>query len=274
MRAARIRQKFVTLDRKSLWPGFKRWLHVYKLLLALVCLQLGFWYHTKDIKPDLGIVPDVPGRATVRALAFGDNQFYFRVLAFMLQNAGDTYGRFTALRYYDFNKLYHWFNLLDDLDPKSNMIPSLATYYFAQTQNTADVRYVVDYLYTHSTRDVEHKWWWLLQSIYLAMHKLSDMDLALKVAKPMVNPKVPAFAQEMAAVVHEKRGEMEDALHVMQVIKEHATEITDADLKYMTYFVKERLEKLDEMEKKRFLKELDQSQPNSSSKDDEARELR
>lgn len=233
------------------------WLRAYGLILCFAALQLGFWHETRGIKPDLSVVPDVPGRAAVHALAFGDNQFYFRTLAFTLQNAGDTFGRFTALRYYDFNKLYHWFNLLDELDARSNMIPSLATYYFAQTQNTPDVRYVVDYLYVHATRDVEHKWWWLLQSIYLAMHKLNDMDLALKVAKPMVNPKVPIFAQQMAAVVHEKRGEMEDALKIMETIKDNADAIPDADFKYMTYFVKERLKTLEEaQQKKQFLREL------------------
>lgn len=236
---------------------FTSWLHQYAALILFVLLQIGFWSQAKNIKPDLSVVPDVPGRATVHALAFGDDEFFFRTLAFMLQNAGDTYGRFTALRYYDFNKLYHWFKLLDALNARSNMIPSLATYYFAQTQNTEDVRYIVDYLYDHATRDIEHKWWWLLQSIYLAMHKLNDMDLALKVAKPMVNPAVPAFAQQMAAVVHEKRGEMEDALSVMQIIEKNAQHISDADLKYMTYFVEERLKTLDEkMKKKELLKDI------------------
>jgi len=230
-----------------------RWLRLHGALAGFAVLQLVFWQQTKDIKPDLSVVPEVPGRTAVHALAFGDNQFFFRVLAFQLQNAGDTYGRFTALRYYDFNKLYLWFNLLDSLDPHSNMIPALATYYFSQTQNTADVRYIVDYLYAHATRDVPHKWWWLLQSIYLAMHKLNDMDLALKVSQPMVNPEVPAFAQQMAAVVHEKRGEMEDALHVMEIIKDNAKDIKDADLKYMTYFVEERLKKLEDLEGKQKL---------------------
>jgi hypothetical protein len=232
---------------------FTRWLRLYGTLLLFACLQFGFWYQTKEIKPDLAIVPDVPGRQTVRALAFGDNEFFFRVLAFQLQNAGDTYGRFTALRYYDFNKLYLWFNLLDDLDARSNMIPALATYYFAQTQNTADVRYVVDYLYTHATRDVPNKWWWLLQSIYLAAHKLNDMNLALKVAQPMVNPEVPAFAQQMVAVIHEKRGEMEDALQVMNIISENAKDIKDSDLKFMTYFVEDRLKRLDDIQGKQKL---------------------
>ena len=223
--------------------------HTHLLLLVFICLQLGYWYKTKDIKPEMEIVPNVPGREAVHALTFGDDQFYFRLLAFNLQNSGDTFGRSTSLRYYDFNKLYHWFNLLDELDAKSDMIPAMASTYFAQTQNTPDVRYVVDYLYTHSTRDVPKKWWWLVQAIYLSMHKLNDKDLALKVSKPLVNSDVPAWAQQMAAVVREKRGEFEDALQIMETIKDNAKYIEDKDLKYMTYFIKERLEKLDKVQK-------------------------
>lgn len=220
------------------------------MLAVFVAMQLGYWYNTKGIVPEMGIVPDVPGRQAIHALTFGDDQFYFRILTFNIQNAGDTFGRSTSLRYYDFNKLYHWFNLLDELDPKSNMVPAMATYYFSQTQNTEDVRYVVDYLYTHSVRDVGAKWWWLVQSIYLAMHKLNDNDLALKVSAPLVNKAVPVWAQQMAAVVREKRGEMEDAYNIMQTIKEHAEkdDIKDMDLKYMTYFIKERLHKLEKIQ--------------------------
>ncbi len=220
-------------------------------LVVLVLLQFGYWWKTESIRPALGIVPDVPGRAAMHALAFGDDQFYFRVLAFNLQNSGDTYGRFTSLRYYDFTKLYLWFTLLDELDSRSHMIPSIATYYFSQTQNTPDVRYVVDYLYERSMRDIPRNWWWLLQSIYLAQHKLQDMDLALKVAKALVSDGVPVFAQQMAAVVHEKRGEMEDALRIMETIRDNVKEIPESDLNFMNYFVEERLNKLEEFKKSR-----------------------
>ena len=229
--------------------AIKQWLHNYAALAFFVSLQVGYWYKTSDIQPDMAIVPDVPGREAMRALTFGDDEFYFRSMAFTLQNAGDTYGRFTALRYYDFNKLYHWFMLLDELDSKSNMVPAMASYYFSQTQNTADVRYVVDYLYAHAMHDVPHKWWWLLQSIYLSMHKLGDMDLAIKVAKPLQNESVPVWAREMTAVVYEKRGEMDDALRIMETIKANVKDIPDSDLKYMTYFVEERLKKMDKSKK-------------------------
>jgi hypothetical protein len=217
----------------------------YAGLALLIFLQLGFWWQTKDMRPEMGIVPDVPGKEAVQALSFGDKEFFFRVLAFNLQNAGDTFGRFTSLRYYDMNKLFHWFNLLDDLNAKSNMMPAMACYYFGQTQNTPDVRYIVDYLYTHATRDVANKWWWLVQSIYLAQHKLNDMDLALKITQPLMSKGVPVWAQQMLAVVHEKRGEMESALEIMESIKNNAEEIPDADLKFMRYFIEERIGALD-----------------------------
>ena len=237
---------------------FRSWLREYRSVLVLALLQLIFWQKAHHVKPDMEIVPNVPGKEALHALAFGDEEFYFRALALNLQNAGDTYGRFTALRYYDFHKLYQWFTLLDDLDRRSNMVPAMATYYFSQTQNTADIRYVTDYLYEHATRDIEHKWWWLLQGLYLAMHRIGDMDLALKIAKPLVNPVVPAFAQQMAAVVYEKRGEMDDALRIMETIRANAEHISDADLKYMTYFIKERLKKLDDLEKNEALKGVEQ----------------
>jgi len=242
-----------------------RWLRHYLMLVCFLGLQLGYWHETRAIKPDMAVVPNVPGKAEVKALSFGDEQFYFRVLAFMLQNAGDTYGRFTSLRYYDMFKLYHWFNVLDTLDARSDMIPSLATYYYSQTQNTPDVRYVVDYLYAHAVRDVARKWWWLVQSIYLTMHKLEDQDLALKVVTPLVDPAVPVWAQQMTAVVHEKRGEMEDALRIMEVIRNNAEEISDQDLKYMRYFVEERLEKLEKMEKNALLEDLKEMEKKSAA---------
>jgi hypothetical protein len=231
--------------------SIQNWFRHYALLLLFVTLQVVFWSRTSHIKPQMEIVPAVPGKEAVMALSFGDEEFYFRLLALDIQNAGDTYGRFTALRYYDFNRLYQWFKLLDTLDKRSNMIPAMATYYFSQTQNTTDIRYITSYLYEHATADVEHKWWWLLQSLYLAMHKLNDMNLAKKLATPLINPKVPAFAQQMAAVVSEKRGEMEDAYQIMETIRNNAEHITDADLKYMTYFIKERLGRLDQLEEER-----------------------
>ena len=221
----------------------------YSWLLLFAALQGAFWWNTRDNLPDPGIVPDVPGKEAVKALSFGDEEFYFRMLALNLQNAGDTFGRFTALNKYDFKKLYAWFTLLDTLNRESSYMPFLASYYFSQTQKVEDTRYMVNYLYEHSADRPEKKYWWLAQAAYIASHKLKDDDLALKVAKPLEQAKdAPLWVRQLPAFVHERRGEMDDALHIMQNIAKNSRDIPPGELNFMNYFVKERLKKLETLQ--------------------------
>jgi hypothetical protein len=220
----------------------------YGLLLGFMLLQIAFWWRASEILPELGVVPEVPGATAVKALSFGDEEFYFRLLSFDIQNAGDTFGRFTELYKYDFKKLHAWFTLLDTLDSESNYSPFLASYYFSQTQHVADVRYVVDYLYEHSAGKPEKKYWWLAQGAYLAEHKLKDENLALKLAAPLEKAHdAPYWVRQLPAFVHEKRGEMEDARHIIEDIQRNTKDIPPAEIRFMTYFVKERIDKLEKM---------------------------
>ena len=221
---------------------FRSDIFVYLFLVV----QVALWTQTKNYKPDLAIVPDVPSLESVKAISLGDEQFYFRALAFQLQNAGDTFGRFTALKNYDYNKLYHWFSLLDTLDNKSNFVPSLAGYYFSQTQNTPDVRYVIKYLEETSENDLYHKWWWMGQAVYLANHKLKDKEWALELAYKLAStPRddVPMWVKQMPAFIHEQLGEEAEAMKIVCNIIKNADNIEQGELNFMTYFVLDRLDK-------------------------------
>ena len=216
----------------------------YGLLLVFASLQLAYWDYTRDKLPDLGIVPDVPGQVAVKALSFGDEEFYFRMLAYDIQNAGDTFGRFTELYKYDFKKLYAWFMLLDTLDKESDYMPFIASYYFSQTQHIADDRYVVNYLYEHSKDRPDKNYWWLGQAVYIAQHKLGDKDLALKVSTPLEqSTTAPFWARQLPAFVRESRGEMDAAGKIMQHVIDNSKNIPDGEWRFMKYFMDERLKK-------------------------------
>lgn len=218
----------------------------YALFVALLAAQITFWNHSRHVLPEMKIVPDVPGKDVVKALSLGDEQFYFRVLALEIQNAGDTYGRFTPLKNYDYSKLGAWFHLLDTLDNRSDFIPSVATYYYGQTQNVPDVRYIVDYLYDYASWRPEQKWWWLIQAIYLANHKLEDPDLALKVGQPLLDAHgIPLWARHFPAFIYEQKGEPEQALYVMEHVLESVKEnkLSREDFNFMKYFIEERIHK-------------------------------
>lgn len=221
-------------------------LAIFLVFLGLQCL---FWYRTHMILPDMTIVPEVPGVETVKALSLGDEHAFFRFLGLQLQNAGDTFGRFTALSKYDYNKLYHWFRVLDALDNDSNYIPSMATYYYSQTQNVPDVQYVVDYLVEHGEGRVEQKWWWLVQAAYLANHKLKDKPQALKIAQMLrADAKIPVWARQMPAFIYEQQGEMDAALKIIESVLEHSDEIEQGELNFISHFVEERLGKMEEIQ--------------------------
>lgn len=218
------------------------WL-VFTLLFSM---QLVFWIETKEHKPKMEIVPAVPGEQAVKALSFGDNQAFFRLLALHLQNFGDTFGRFTALREYDFDRLHGWFNLLDTLDNQSNYIPTLASYYFSQTQNVPDVHHVVEYLRDHSQHRLDEKWWWQVQAVYLANHKLKDSAWALELAKPLLHAQdVPLWVNQLPAFIYEQRGEFGDALAIMEHVQKNAQNLKPGELRFMEYFIKERLNALE-----------------------------
>jgi hypothetical protein len=221
-------------------------------LVFFTCLQLFFWYNTKKIKPELGIVPEVPGEMAVKANSLGDEELYFRMLALEIQNAGDSFGRFTALKQYNYQKLSDWFFLLDKLDNKSNFVPAIASYYYSQTQHTPDVRYIVNYLDKHYDHDPAEKWWWLSQAVYLANNKLHDKRLALKLAyKLAATPgKAPIWAREMPAFIHEQLGEKEQAYIIVKNLLDNMDDLKPEEIRFMHYFIKERVEKMIEGEPK------------------------
>jgi hypothetical protein len=225
-----------------------------RVAVGVLALLLGgqglFWNHTLAIKPEMGIVADVPGERTVRALSFGDEEAFFRLLALNIQTSGDTFGRFTALYKYDFNKLYHWFHLLDRLNNQSNYLPAMASYYFSQTQNASDVKYMVDYLQEYTDGRVKEKWWWVVQATYLASHKLKDTDRALEIATTLRGVHgIPIWAQQMPAFIHEGRGEFGEALAIIEDILKRPEEFSQGELNFMRYFVGERLNRLEAVEK-------------------------
>lgn len=221
---------------------------LYLAAIGLMAMQVSLSWNTRSLRPELGYVPTPPKASFLKLLSMGDTQFTFRAVALMIQNSGDTFGRFSALKLYDYKKLGTWFELQDLLDSKSDLMPFMAAYYFSQTQTTKDVIHMVNFIYDHSTKDVQKKWWWLMQGIYLANHKLNDDALTLKLALPLENPKLPVMAQQLLAIVYEKHGEMQQAYDIIVNIQKNVDHIEDKDLRYMEYFVRERLHRLEEYE--------------------------
>lgn len=221
-------------------------------ILCVVC-QIIFWKYTESIKPNLGIVPEVQTLGTIKALSFGDEQFYFRLKGLRLQNAGDTFGRFSPLKDYDYKKLTEWFKLLDNLDSKSNYIPSLAAYYYVMTQNTKDLIYIISYLEQYADRDPQTKWWWYYQAMSIANNIYKDKDLAIRLAVKLKNNSpddAPLWTKQMLALLLADKGENCEAIKIITSIIEDYEgkdkKISNEELNFMKFFIEQKIKKLKE----------------------------
>ncbi len=221
------------------------------LFLATFVGQIFFWKTTEKFRSHFDIVPPAPNKYLISALSLGDKEFLFRVLATRLQNSGDVFAGFLALKKYDYSRVYQWMTMLDTLNSKSHFVPSLASYYYAQTQKTEDTRYIIDYLDEHSSKNIDANWWWLFQAVYIAKNNLHDMPRALELAQKLAQnnaENAPFWTKQMPAFISEEMGDGCMAFTVIgKLIKESESgerQIKPEEMNFMRHFIKERLAKL------------------------------
>lgn len=214
--------------------------------------QIFFWKQTERIRGEFEIIPPAPNQYLVSALSLGDKEFLFRVMAMRFQNSGDIFAGFVALKDYDYARIYQWMKALDTLNSKSRMIPSLAAYYYSQTQNKDDLHYIINYLEEHSLQNIDYNWWWLFQAIYISK-SIGDFDRALEISYKLAenNAKdAPIWTKQMPAFISEEMGEGCVAFSVIsKLIAESESgqrQFSSDEMNFMRFFINERLRRLKE----------------------------
>lgn len=207
-------------------------------LACILCLNVALWYGTHETQARWGGVPPVPTKNGALIMTLGDKQFSYRFGAMTLQNLGNSGGRVTAVKDYDYKKLSQWFWLLHSLDPASNHVPMMAAYYFGATQVPEDVAEVVHYLAAVGQNPVANKWRWLVHAIFLARHRMQDTSLALDMAYVLsrmqpVGDVLPAWARQMPAFVLADKGEKESARKIIEEILMTATGLHPNEVNFM-----------------------------------------
>lgn len=215
------------------------------LALAL-SVNVAFWFGAHETFAQWGNVPPVPTKNGARAMMLGDEQFSYRFGAMTLQNLGNSGGRVTAVKDYDYKKLGQWFWLLNDLDPASNHVPMMAAYYFGATQKPEDVAVVVEYLGTVGQNPVGNKWRWLVHAIFLARHRMDNLPLALDMAYALsrmqpVGDVLPAWARQMPAFVLAEQGEKQSARKIIEEILMTATALHPNEVNFMKSYLVDEL---------------------------------
>jgi hypothetical protein len=221
------------------------------LFILAFCCQIFLWKKFETFRQPLEIIPPAPNQYLISTASFGDKEFLFRALAMRLQNSGDVFAGFVALKNYDYLRLYQWMTTLDTLNDKSRLIPALASYYYSQTTKIEDTRYVIRYLDEHSSKNIDANWWWLFQATFIAKSTLKDLDLALELSQKLATnnaSEAPFWTKKLPAFIAEEKG---DGCAAFQIIKNLIDEsengkrqISVEEMDFMRHFINSRLNKL------------------------------
>lgn len=189
------------------------------LLILSIAANVVLWSSVRNVKIEWRNVPPTPGLSGALWSALGDPQLAYRSYGIMIQNMGDTGGRVTNLRKYDYDALGRWFQLEHRLDPLSDFMPYLAGYVFGGVRDAPEkVAPVVDYLEQAAGQGQGEKWRFLVHAIFLARYRMNDMPKALELAKKLDaydNPDMPAWAHQMHIFILNAQGEKQAAYSLM-----------------------------------------------------------
>lgn len=218
---------------------------LYLVFAFFLLLNTAFWFYARDMKPFWEDVPPVPQQKHAAFSTLGDEQMAFRMAGIMLQNFGDTYGRSTALKDYNYDRLGKWLFFADKLDQRSNYLPFLAAYYYGASQDPSKIDPVIDYLKTAGQRPDGEKWRWLLQATYLARFRQDNLEKALALAELLAehpNEDRPLWSYQMPVFVMQEMGNKEAAYNlVINLLRDEAENLHPAEVNFMLYHLCDRI---------------------------------
>lgn len=210
------------------------------VLVAAVAAQVALWSRTRDIRPPQDILGPAPSALALEVSALGERQMLYRWLALTLQHAGDTGGRTTPLSAYDLDLVATWLHRLEGLDDRALHAPTLAAYYFGQTQTPERLGPIIDYLIEAAPHAPEARWRFLAHAVFLARHRLHDAQRALRAAQALAALPVdglPVWARQMPAIILADMGEAEMAAAIVQGILDSQPDLSAEELSLLRAFL-------------------------------------
>lgn len=162
---------------------------------------------------------------------------------------GDSYGRFTPLENYDYTKLIKWFQLGDQIEMRSTVMPAMASYLYSTNQKVEENKKIVSYLVSRSLAvGLDKSWWWMLQAMVIADSTLKDTSLMISIGDKLLktDAQIPFWARAMVASMlitrpHDNR--LDIAQNIVNYIAENQQHLTPKDEDYISRFLVQRLAK-------------------------------
>ena len=221
-------------------------LSVVALLLGSLIAQIAIHHFQSPTAARGEQLGHPPGIQMVRALSFGEGVVAAKLAMLWLQSFDNQPGISIPFSALDYVKVIEWLALILELDPNSHYPLLAASRIYAEVPDTDKQRLMLDFVEDEFRRDPDARWPWMAHAIYIAKHRIGDIELALRYARTLsslaTGPGVPNWAKQMVIFVLEDMGEIESAKVLLGALLDSGS-IADP---HEQWFLSRRLVELEE----------------------------
>jgi hypothetical protein len=213
------------------------------LLVVALALHLGWrgWPQPETIAPSP--LPPPPSAQMLTALSLHEPLALARLLTLWLQAFDSQQGQFIRYRQMDYHRLSEWLGRILELDPRGQYPLLLASRVYAEVNDPARQRLMLDFVYQQAVLDPRRRWPWLAQAAVVADRRLADLPLALQYARAIpADPAIPYWAQDLSLIILEKLGRFGE---LRELLRQRLAQTLDAEELAFLARMKARLDQRD-----------------------------
>ncbi|MCC6472199.1 MAG: hypothetical protein IT514_00495 [Burkholderiales bacterium] len=189
------------------------------LLAASLSIQIAWQATGAEPARDASDLPRAPAAQVLRLAGFGESAALARLAMVWLLAFDSRAGNAIPYQKLDYDRLAAWLDAILAVDPRSNFPLFAAARLYAENDNPAKARRMVELVFARFGEDPNRRWPLLAHVALLAKHRLHDLPLARQYAAALqrqtTDPTIPAWARQMEIFVLEDMNELEAAKVVL-----------------------------------------------------------
>lgn len=218
---------------------------LWTLLGASLAAQIGLQASRPPPAAAASDLPPAPRAEALRAASLGEPAAAARLAMLYVQAFDLGAGNALPYRSLDYERLRSWLRVILDTDPRSAYPLFAAARVYAEVEDPARMRAMLDFVYQAFAEDPNRRWPALAHAALLAKHRLHDLPLARRYAADLqrltTDSTVPLWAKQMEIFILEDMNELEAAKIMLGGLLASGR-LRDPDERR---FLKERLEELE-----------------------------
>ncbi len=184
------------------------------LILALV-LQVSWHYQQPEPVATATSLAAPPAQPVLELIGMGDSAALSRLLMLRLQAFDNQPGISIPFLRLDYEKVVNWLEGIARLDPKSQYPYLAAARVYAEVQDQDKKRRMLDFVHNGFLENPDVQWPAMAHVVFIAKHRLHDLDLALRYARDirmsLTESEAPSWVRQMELFVLEDLGDLESA---------------------------------------------------------------